>query len=68
MMEGRMDDTGAVRARNADDLKRLESGFRSEGELSNEQLTDPDYRIRVLSALTEGKVPLTCSRCHHCRR
>jgi hypothetical protein len=43
--------------------------FRSENELTEEQLTDPDYRIKTL-AIEAGLDPskmLICSKCHHCR-
>lgn len=44
----------------------VEPKFRK--ELSLEQQTDPDYRLKQLAMLNEGKLSLTCSRCHHCRR
>ena len=41
--------------------------FRDSTELSTEQLTDPDYRLKQLEKLNRGKFSITCSRCHHCR-
>ena len=41
--------------------------FRDSAELSPEQLTDPDYRLKQLEKLNRGKFSITCSRCHHCR-
>ncbi len=41
--------------------------FRDSTELSPEQLTDPDYRLKQLEKLNRGKFSITCSRCHHCR-
>ena len=37
--------------------------FRNGSELTEEQLTDPDYRLKQL--LKNGA--RTCSKCHHCR-
>jgi len=42
--------------------------FRDESELTEEQLTDPDYRLKQLAKLSDGKFSITCSKCHHCRR
>ena len=41
--------------------------FRDPSELSPEQLTDPDYRLKQLEKINEGKLSITCSKCHHCR-
>lgn len=54
------------------ELKRDVSGiirlkFRKCGDLSLEQRTDPDYRLKQLEKLNGGKLSITCSRCHHCR-
>lgn len=45
----------------------IEPKFRDPIELSNEQLTDPDYALKQLEKLNEGKLSITCSKCHHCR-
>lgn len=42
--------------------------FRDESELTEEQLTDPDFRLKQLVKLNKGKLSITCSKCHHCRR
>ncbi len=41
--------------------------FRDPIQLSSEQLTDPDYRLKQLEKLNGGKLSITCSKCHHCR-
>jgi len=41
--------------------------FRDTNELTHEQLTDPDYAIKQIEKLNEGKFYITCSKCHHCR-
>jgi hypothetical protein len=41
--------------------------FRNREDLSEEQLTDPDYALKELAILNNGKYSITCSRCHHCR-
>ena len=41
--------------------------FRDPSELTEEQLTDPDYRLKQLGKLNGGKLSITCSKCHHCR-
>lgn len=48
-------------------LGAIEPKFRKSNELSTEQLTDPDFRLKQLEKFHEGKLPLTCSKCHHCR-
>lgn len=43
--------------------------FLNPEDLTEEQLTDPDYRLKQLAkeaGLEEGEV-LVCSKCHHCR-
>lgn len=45
----------------------IEPMFRNPSELSFEQLTDPDYRMKQLERLNKGKFSITCSKCHHCR-
>jgi len=47
--------------------KTLKPRFRNPGELSTEQLTDPDYALKQLEKLNGGKLSITCSKCHHCR-
>lgn len=46
-----------------------EPKFRDPSELTEEQLTDPDYRLKQLAR--EAGIPesqmLICSKCHHCR-
>jgi len=54
------------------DSKKNASGvtepkFRDPNQLSIEQLTDPDYALKQLEKLNEGKLSITCSKCHHCR-
>lgn len=41
--------------------------FRKRSELTTEQLTDPDFRLKQLAKLNKGKPAITCSKCHHCR-
>jgi len=41
--------------------------FRDTSSLSTEQLTDPDYALKQLEKLNRGRLPITCSKCHHCR-
>lgn len=48
------------------DLRRPK--FRKASELTNEELTDPDFRLKQLEKLNKGKLSITCSKCHHCRR
>jgi len=43
--------------------------FRDVGELTYEQLTDPDYRLKQIArdaGISESQI-LICSKCHHCR-
>ena len=35
--------------------------------LQNEQISDPDYRLKLLEKLYSTKYPISCSKCHHCR-
>ena len=46
----------------------IEPKFREKSKLSFEQLTDPDYALKQLEKLNEGRFSITCSKCHHCRR
>lgn len=48
-------------------LKTVANKFRDPEELSTEQLTDPDYRLKSLQKQSGGKLNITCSKCHHCR-
>ena len=48
------------------DLRRPK--FRKVSELTNDELTDPDFRIKQLEKLNKVRLPITCSKCHHCRR
>ena len=46
-------------------LVEMSHKFRDESELSEAQLTDPDYSAKMLfGADYQYKV---CSKCHHCR-
>ena len=42
--------------------------FRKVSELTNEELTDPDFRLKQIEKLNKDKLQITCSKCHHCRR
>jgi len=35
--------------------------------LSSEELTDPDYRLKMLQQEYGKGYTISCSRCHHCR-
>jgi len=41
--------------------------FLDPSELTEEQLTDPDYALKELEKLNGGRLNVTCSKCHHCR-
>jgi hypothetical protein len=41
--------------------------FRDQAALSFAQLNDPDYALKELETLNNGKYSITCSKCHHCR-
>jgi len=43
-----------------------ESKFIDPKELTIEQLTDPDYRLKQIERMN-GSHPAVCSKCHHCR-
>lgn len=47
--------------------KAVKPKFRKDSELSFEQRTDPDYRLKQLEKLNGDKFPIMCSKCHHCR-
>lgn len=50
-----------------DNTEMIGPGFRKHSELSIDQQTDPDYRIKQLEKINGDKLSITCSRCHHCR-
>jgi hypothetical protein len=35
--------------------------------LITEEMRDPDYALKQLEKLNNGKYLITCSKCHHCR-
>jgi hypothetical protein len=41
--------------------------FVDRASLTYEELNDPDYPLKELERLNNGKYSLTCSKCHHCR-
>lgn len=41
--------------------------FISKSLLQQEQINDPDYRLKFLEKLYGKKYPISCSKCHHCR-
>lgn len=41
--------------------------FRDPATMTYEELNDPDYAIKQLAKLSDGKLSITCSKCHHCR-
>ena len=42
--------------------------FLDASELTEEQRTDPHYRLKVLASLSGQDIDvLSCSKCHHCR-
>lgn len=46
-------------------LAEMSYKFRGESELSEAQLTDPDYSLkRIFGAKWDTPI---CSKCHHCR-
>lgn len=48
------------------DVSPTDPKFRNPEEMTIEELTDPDYRLKQLMK-ENGAYPLTCSKCHHCR-
>lgn len=40
--------------------------FRDPSEMTTEELSDPDYRLKQLTK-GNGAHPTICSKCHHCR-
>ncbi len=49
-------------------LQTITPKFKDPAELSLEQLRDPDYALKQIEELSNGKFSITCSKCHHCRR
>jgi hypothetical protein len=41
--------------------------FRDPKTMSQEELTDPDYRLKSLQKEYGGNFNISCSRCHHCK-
>ena len=41
--------------------------FKDRAKLSFDRLNDPDFALKDLETLNDGKFLLTCSKCHHCR-
>lgn len=43
--------------------------FRDRSLLSEEELTDPDYGLKQLEKINNGRynIGIGCSKCHHCR-
>jgi hypothetical protein len=35
--------------------------------LITDEMRDPDYALKQLAILNDGKYTITCSKCHHCR-
>jgi len=62
-----MDNKEIVKELKRDVSEIIEPKFRKYNELSFEQRTDPDYRLKQLEKLNGGKLSITCSKCHHCR-
>lgn len=40
--------------------------FRPDSEIT-EEMRDPDYALKQLAKLNNGRYIITCSKCHHCR-
>ena len=59
----------AVIVKEVEEKEKVEPKFRDPSELTGEQLTDPDYSLKLIARLagkSEGEI-LICSKCHHCR-
>ena len=65
--EEEMSDSKILEKLNRNVIETSSPKFRERSELSTEQLTDPDYRLKQLEKLNGGKLSITCSKCHHCR-
>ena len=48
-------------------MNNVKSEFIEEKYLTKEQLTDPDYRLKMLQNIYGKQKSVSCSRCHHCR-
>ena len=46
--------------------EKIKPKFRNPDDMTEEELTDPDYRLKQLMKQNDTD-PLTCSKCHHCR-
>jgi len=46
--------------------KVSEPVFRDPSEIT-EEMRDPDYALKQLAILNNGRYIITCSKCHHCR-
>lgn len=62
-----MNNNRIVKESKKDTLEGFKPKFRKSHELSFEQLKDPDYALKQLEKLNDGKLSITCSKCHHCR-
>jgi len=40
--------------------------FRPASEIT-EEMRDPDYALKQLAKMNNGRYLITCSKCHHCR-
>ncbi|MEW6613918.1 MAG: hypothetical protein AB1401_00380 [Thermodesulfobacteriota bacterium] len=47
--------------------KMIKPKFRKYQELTVEQRTDPDYRVKELMKLSGDESFIGCTKCHHCR-
>ena len=62
-----MSSTEIMKEFKRDNLKVIKPKFRKDGELSLEQRSDPDYRLKQIETLNGDKLSITCSKCQHCR-
>ena len=62
-----MSNTEVMKESKRDNLKVIKPKFRKDSELTFEQRTDPDYRLKQIETLNGDKLSITCSKCHHCR-
>ena len=46
--------------------EKIEPKFRNPKDMTEEELTDPDYALKQLEKLSGGRLSITCSKCHHC--
>ena len=47
--------------------QKKETRFIDKSKLTEEQLNDPDYRLKQLKKEYGVKNKISCSKCHHCR-